>query len=113
MDLLLLTKLPCIKKDFFTSIESEKKDVNTDFATPITIPEIVTENEKKDVITDIITVIIQVSIMYIAGYLSWGCSQTYSMPLRIFFAISAAFFGTFYIIGYLLFRADLCMAPKK
>lgn len=120
MDLFLLTKLPFIKKDYFTSIESASKIANSDFVTingEVTTIPVSSDNQgpsdKKDIITDIITVIIQVSIMYIAGYLSWGCSQTYSIPLRIFFAISAAFFGTFYIIGYLLFRADLCMAPKK
>lgn len=52
--------------------------------------------------------IISIIVSLFAAYLSWSCSQQYSLFERIFFALFAGMFGTLYIIYYFTIRYDVC-----
>lgn len=59
---------------------------------------------------DFLRMIIQISIMAYAAYLSWQCNTKMgkSQLTKIIFAAIAALFGIFYILMYFIFSSELC-----
>jgi hydrogenase-4 membrane subunit HyfE len=80
---------------------------------PVLIPFVKDEKEQfgqGNSMGDVISSLLNLAIMFYAGYLSWECNTKLgkSVPLKVMFALFAALFGLFYLLMYYLFASELC-----
>jgi hypothetical protein len=68
------------------------------------------EGKQEITCKDILLALLDLVVLIIAAKLSWECSGNYPVALRVLFSVLAGIFGYIYIILYIIFRSDKCVA---